>query len=126
MNWTSSTMRMAWRNLWRNPRRTVLALAAIGLSVTLVLAYTSILRAYGQWIVETLTGPMLGHVQAHAPLWRKDRLMERTLRNVDATLAELRRDESSSMADSSAKEPSASPGARIQPGIGMLWRIWVA
>jgi hypothetical protein len=60
MNWTSSTMRMAWRNLWRNPRRTVLALSAIDLSVMLVLAYTSILRAYGEWIVETLTGPMLG------------------------------------------------------------------
>ena len=92
MNLTGSTMRMAWRNLWRNPRRTALALAAIGLSVTLVLAYTSILRAYGQWIVETITGPMLGHVQAHAPGWRKDRLMDRTLRHVDATLGQLRRD----------------------------------
>ena len=30
------------------------------------------------------------------------------------------------MADSRANEPSASPGARIQPGIGMLCRIWVA
>lgn len=92
MNWTGSTMRMAWRNLWHNPRRTALALTAIGLSVTLVLAYTSILRAYGHWIVETITGPMLGHVQVHAPLWRKDRLTERTLRNVDTTLAHLRGD----------------------------------
>ncbi len=84
MHWTGSTVRMAWRNLWRNRRRTALALAAIGLSVTLVLAYTSILRAYGEWIVETITGPMLGHVQAHAPQWRKDQLMDRTLRGVDA------------------------------------------
>ena len=91
MNWTGSTMRMAWRNLWRNPRRTVLALSAIGLSVTLVLAYTSILRAYGGWIVETITGPMLGHVQVHAPQWRTDQLMDRTLRGVAAKLAELRR-----------------------------------
>ena len=92
MTWTSSTMRMAWRNLWRNPRRTTLALSAIGLSVTLVLAYTSILRAYGDWIVETITGPMLGHVQAHAPQWRKDQLMDHTLRGVAAKLAELQRD----------------------------------
>lgn len=83
---------MAWRNLWRNRRRTGLALAAIGLSVTLVLAYTSILRAYGDWIVETITGPMLGDVQAHAPQWRKDRLMDRTLAGVDRRLADLHHD----------------------------------
>ena len=66
MNWTGSTARIAWRNLWRNRRRTVLALSAIGLSVTLMLAYTSVRRAYSEWIVETITGPMLGHVQAQS------------------------------------------------------------
>jgi len=118
MNWTSSTMRMAWRNLWRNSRRTALALAAIGLSVTLVLAYTSILRAYGQWIVETITGPMLGHVQAHAPLWRKDRLMERTLREVDATLAELRRDPD--VASATARVYAPALAAREEEGFAVV------
>jgi putative ABC transport system permease protein len=118
MNWTGSTMRMAWRNLWRNPRRTALALAAIGLSVTLVLAYTSILRAYGEWIVETITGPMLGHVQAHAPLWRKDRLMERTLRNVDATLAEIRRDPDVAAATARVYAPALA--AREEEGFAVV------
>lgn len=86
------TLRIAWRNLWRNRRRTALALSAIGLSVTLVLAYDSVLRAYGDWMVETVTGPMLGHAQAHAPGWRKDRSMDRTLRGVSATLEALRRE----------------------------------
>jgi ABC-type lipoprotein release transport system permease subunit len=118
MNWTGSTMRMAWRNLWRNPRRTGLALAAIGLSVTLVLAYTSILRAYGQWIVETITGPMLGHVQVHAPMWRKDRLMERTLRDVDATLAELRRDPD--VASATARVYAPALAAREEEGFAVV------
>ncbi len=118
MHWTSSTMRMAWRNLWRNPRRTALALAAIGLSVTLVLAYTSILRAYGEWIVETITGPMLGHVQVHAPLWRKDRLMERTLRDVDATLAELRRDPD--VASATARVYAPALAARQEEGFAVV------
>jgi ABC-type lipoprotein release transport system permease subunit len=118
MKWTGSTMRMAWRNLWRNPRRTALALAAIGLSVTLVLAYTSILRAYGQWIVETITGPMLGHVQAHAPLWRKDRLMERTLRNVDATLADVRRDPDVGSATARVYAPALA--AREEEGFAVV------
>ena len=118
MNWIGSTMRMAWRNLWRNSRRTALALAAIGLSVTLVLAYTSILRAYGQWIVETMTGPMLGHVQAHAPLWRKDRLMERTLRDVDATLAALRGDPD--VASATARVYAPALAAREEEGFAVV------
>lgn len=118
MNWNSSTMRMAWRNLWRNPRRTALALSAIGLSVMLVLAYTSILRAYGEWIVETITGPMLGHVQAHAPQWRKDRLMDRTLRGVDAQLAELRRDPD--VASATARVYAPALAARGEEGFAVI------
>ena len=86
------TLRIAWRNLWRSRRRTGLAVAAIGLSVTLVLAYDGVLRASGDWMVETVTGPMLGHVQAHARGWRKDRSMDLTLRGVSARLEALRRD----------------------------------
>jgi putative ABC transport system permease protein len=118
MNWTSSTMRMAWRNLWRNPRRTALALSAIGLSVMLVLTYTSILRAYGEWIVETITGPMLGHVQAHAPQWRKDRLMDRTLRGVDALLVELRRDPD--VASATARVYAPALAARGEEGFAVV------
>ena len=118
MNWTGSTARMAWRNLWRNPRRTVLALAAIGLSVTLVLAYTSILRAYGEWIVETITGPMLGHVQAHAPQWRKDRLMDRTLRDVAAKLADLRRHPD--VASATARVYAPALAAREEEGFAVI------
>jgi len=88
----TSTLRIAWRNLWRNPRRTALALAAIGLSVALVLAYDGMLRGYADWMVSTITGPMLGDVQVHAPEWRKDRAMDRTLRDLPRKLAALRGD----------------------------------
>ena len=88
----ASTLRIAWRSLWRNKRRTALALAAIGLSTALVLTYNGVLRAYGDWMVATITGPMLGDVQVHAPGWRKDRGLDRTLPTASATLATLRRD----------------------------------
>ncbi len=45
--------RIAWRNLWRNQRRTALALAAIGLSVALVLIYDGLLRWESDWLMET-------------------------------------------------------------------------
>ena len=89
---TSSTLRIAWRSLWRNPRRTGLALAAIGLSVALVLAYDSILRGYGDWMLETMTAPMLGHVQVHADGWQKDRAMDRTLPGSAALVSAIQRE----------------------------------
>jgi putative ABC transport system permease protein len=115
---TDSTLRIAWRNLWRNRRRTGLALAAIGLSVTLVLAYTSILRAYGDWIVETLTGPTFGHVQVHAPRWRSERSMDRTLRHVDATLAQIRRDPD--VAGATARIYAPALAAREEEGFAVI------
>jgi putative ABC transport system permease protein len=87
-----TSWRIAWRNLWRNWRRTGLALTAIGLSVTLVLAYNGLLRGYGDWMVATITGPMIGHVQVHAPGWRTTRGMDQTVPDLDRTLAAIRRD----------------------------------
>src|SRR5512140_99029 len=67
---------LAWRNLWRNRRRTILALTAIGLSQALVLLYNGVLRGYGDWMVDVVTGPILGHVQVHAEGWRKERSLD--------------------------------------------------
>src|SRR5512135_1593188 len=82
--------RIAWRNLWRNRRRTSLALAAIGLSVALVLVYDGLLRWESDWMFDTITGPMLGHVQVHAPEWRRTGAMDHTVRDVPRLLDRLR------------------------------------
>jgi ABC-type lipoprotein release transport system permease subunit len=87
-----TTLRIAWRNLWRNRRRTLLALAAIGLSVTLVLLYDGMLRGYSEWLVRTMTGPLVGHVQVHAPQWRTERTMDKTLLQMTERLVAIRRD----------------------------------
>jgi ABC-type lipoprotein release transport system permease subunit len=100
-----TTWRIAWRNLWRNRRRTGLALAAIGLSVTLVLLYNGMLRGYGDWLVATISGPMLGHVQVHDPDWRDTRAMERTIRDVGAKLDAIRRQPGVTGADARVYAP---------------------
>jgi ABC-type lipoprotein release transport system permease subunit len=84
--------RIAWRNLWRNPRRTALALVAIGLSVTLVLLYDSVLRWEADYMIDTITGSIVGHVQAHATDWRRTRAMDKTMRGVSAIVEAVRRD----------------------------------
>lgn len=113
-----ATVRLSWRNLWRNPRRTALALAAISLSVTLVLAYFSFLRAYGDWMLETITGPMLGHVQAHARGWRSDRAMDRTLRDAAAVVDTLRREPG--VAGATARVYAPALAALAEEGFAVL------
>ena len=112
------TLRLSWRNLWRNGRRTALALAAIGLSVALVLVYDGVLRAYGDWMLETITGPMVGHVQAHAPGWRKDRAMDRTLGGVSRVVAAVRRHPE--VAGASARIYAPALAARGEEGFTVI------
>jgi ABC-type lipoprotein release transport system permease subunit len=114
----STTLRMAWRNLWRNRRRTALAVSAIGLSVALVLIYDGVLGAYGDWMMETITGPMLGHVQVHAPGWRQDRSMDRTLRDVSSLVAAVRREPG--VAGASARVYAPALAARGEDGFTVV------
>ncbi len=115
---TLTTARMAWRNLWRNPRRTGLAVAAIGLSLALVLVYDGVLRAYADWMRATITGPLLGDVQAHAPGWRKDRAMDRTLRGASAAVAAARR--APGVASASARVYAPALAALGEEGFAVL------
>lgn len=101
----ATTSRIAWRNLWRNRRRTALALVAIGLSTALVLVFNGVLHAYSDWMMSTITGPMLGDVQVHAPGWRKDRALDRTLPRASEAVAELRRDREVASASSRVYGP---------------------
>src|SRR5512142_291695 len=110
--------RLAWRNLWRNPRRTGLAVAAIGLSLALVLVYDGVLRAYADWMRATLTGPLLGDVQAHAPEWRRDRAMDRTLRGAAAAVEAVRR--APGVASASARIYAPALAARGEEGFAVL------
>lgn len=87
-----SNLRIAWRNLGRNRRRTLLALAAIGLSQAFVLFYDGIIRGFVDWTEATATGPLLGDVQAHPPGWRVEREIDRTIEGVSDRLAALARE----------------------------------
>ena len=110
--------RIAWRNLWRNRRRTGLALAAIGLSVALVLIYDGMLRWESDMLLDTVTGPMLGHVQVHAPDWRRTRDMDKTLRHAGQTMAALRTD--AAVADLSPRIYAPALAAVGEEGFAVL------
>ena len=84
------TMRIAWRNLGRNKKRTGLALAAIAIAQFALLVTDGLMNGYVDSMLDAMTGPMLGHVQVHAVDWRDERAMDLTVRDLDGALAELR------------------------------------
>jgi ABC-type lipoprotein release transport system permease subunit len=88
---SSSTLQIAWRNLWRNPRRTLLALLAIAVGQWALLATQGLMRGYGDNIQRAITGPMIGHIQIHAPGYRDQRAMDLVLDHASERIAEIRR-----------------------------------
>ena len=59
--------KLAWRNLWRNWRRTVIALVAIILGVILLLFFDGILAGSDQTIFGNAVRLYGGNIQIHAP-----------------------------------------------------------
>ncbi len=64
--------RLAWRNLWRNYRRTIIMLAAITLGVWAMLFMTAVMRGMVDDMVQTAVRSLPGHVQIHHPEYRDD------------------------------------------------------
>ncbi len=74
-------IRMGWRNIWRNPVRTILVCFAIAIAQVTLIWINSFMNGDEARIFETLTGPILGHIQIHAPKYRDDEAIERVIAN---------------------------------------------
>ncbi len=82
-----STLRIAWRNLGRNRWRTALTVMAIGVGQFALLATSAIMLGYADNIRRAVTGPLVGHVQLHAPEWREDRAIDQEIVDVAPRVA---------------------------------------
>ncbi len=63
---------MAWRNVWRNRRRTLVTVAATTLAFTIMVLYSSLVQGYLQTMERNLLDLEMGDVQVHAPEYRDD------------------------------------------------------
>jgi ABC-type lipoprotein release transport system permease subunit len=77
---------MAWRNVWRNWRRTVIAVIAIALGLTLILVFDGMLGGMDEALYGNTVRLQGGHVQVHAPgyLEKANRMPLLPLANPDA------------------------------------------
>jgi ABC-type lipoprotein release transport system permease subunit len=54
---------LSWRNLWRNPRRTVITVGAIGLGLALFIVATAYTRGLVEFLLDATTGSWTGEAQ---------------------------------------------------------------
>ncbi len=64
--------RLAWRNLWRNHRRTLVMLMAVVLGTWAMIFMTALMRGMTTEVVKDGISALPGHVQAHHPDYRDD------------------------------------------------------
>ncbi len=57
---------LAWRNLWRTPRRSGVTVAAMALAVLAMILYTSLMQGYLRDLERDLVDVELGDIQIHA------------------------------------------------------------
>ncbi len=85
-----TTLRIAWRNLGRNKRRTLLALGAIALGQLTLVSVNGMMAGWYEQILQTITGPLLGHVQVHHKDWREERATDLYIDHLSEVKAEIR------------------------------------
>ena len=82
-------LRMGWRNLWRNPRRTLINLASSGLGLFLVVLYGGLMGGVMAEAKSQLDDAALGHVEVAATGWRARRILGTWIANPNELLQKL-------------------------------------
>ncbi len=72
-------LQLAWRNLWRNPRRTFIAMAAIALGYAMLLFVACLMAGLRWQMIENGTRLGLSEIQVHAPDYYPNRSIQKTL-----------------------------------------------
>lgn len=64
--------RMAWRNVWRNKRRSWVTIVAMALGLWVMIGYAGLVRGYLHQMERQILDVEVGDVQVHAPGFRDD------------------------------------------------------
>lgn len=83
-------VRLAWRNLWRHRRRTLITASAIAFGVAMCMATVALQAGIFQRLFASLVERQTGHAQIHAPDFPKQRALHETIPGGQALLDELR------------------------------------
>ncbi|MEZ4321998.1 MAG: FtsX-like permease family protein [Myxococcota bacterium] len=83
-------VRLAWRNLWRHKRRSLITAFAMAIAVALCMAVTAFTDGMSATMFDVMVEQQLGHLQVHHPAYPTSRRMYDTVPEADATLGSIR------------------------------------
>lgn len=84
------TVQIAWRNLWRNPRRTVIILTAIVIGISSMVVLSALSRGMMEGMVRNAINNLVGHVRIQDPKFRVDPSISRHLKDPEKIIAKIR------------------------------------
>lgn len=70
---------LAWRNIWRNPRRTLVILTAVVIGIWSIILLSSLTRGMEQEMLISGIKTLTGHLQIQAPGYRDDPVVDHTI-----------------------------------------------
>jgi ABC-type lipoprotein release transport system permease subunit len=74
-------LKLAWRNIWRNPRRTIVILAAVIIGVWSMVLLGALMRGIAVGMVQNGIATLTGHIQIHHKGYRDDPSIENSIAN---------------------------------------------
>jgi ABC-type lipoprotein release transport system permease subunit len=80
---------LAWRNLWRNHRRTIVMVSAITIGVWAMIFMTALTRGMVNDMIRDGISALPGHVQVHHPDFRDDPSINNLIPASDSALTEI-------------------------------------
>ena len=83
------TALLAWRNLWRNHRRTLIMLTAVIIGVWAMIVMTALMRGMVDGMIQESIQVLPGHVQIRDPGYTDDPSIERTIAEPGGELLEV-------------------------------------
>lgn len=81
--------KLAWRNIFRNKRRTIIAATAIGIGLTALIFIDAFMIGMEETMIRTATASFLGDAQIHREGFRDEQEASMTIQALDAVTASL-------------------------------------
>ncbi|MBW2410749.1 MAG: ABC transporter permease, partial [Deltaproteobacteria bacterium] len=85
-------LQLAWRNIWRNTRRTVVILLAIVIGIWSMILLGALMRGIAAGMINNGISTLTGHLQIHAVGYRNDPSIDHSIntpQEVERTLHDI-------------------------------------